>query len=274
MAPAEPFDRALRRRRHARALSTFARADFLHAAMADEIRARVAGVARAFPDILDLGGPAPLVPGAIRLALAPQDAALVADEDRLPFADASFDLVVSAAALASVSDLPGALAQIRRVLRPDGLFIAAFAGGMTLAELRADLLDAESTLTGGAAPRTAPMVEAQAAAGLLQRAGFAMPVADVERLTVRYPSLFALIDDLAAMGARSPLASRAPLRRDVLAAAAGRFAARAAPDGKVAVTVEIIHLAGWAPAPGQPVPLRPGSATTSLAEALSRRIQE
>ena len=221
-------------------------ADFLHAAMADEVLGRIAGVARDFAAVLDLGGPRPVWPGAVRMALAPP-ASLVADEDRLPFADASFDLVVSVAALASVSDLPGALAQVRRVLRPDGLFIAAFAGGMTLAELRGDLLEAEVALTGRAAARTAPMVEAQAAAGLLQRAGFAMPVSDVDRLTVRYAGLGRLLDDLAAMGARSPLQSRAPLRRDVLADAARRFAERADPDGKTAISVDILHLAGWAP---------------------------
>ncbi len=268
---AEPFDRALRRRRHSKAMPGFGRADFLHTAMADEVRARAAGVARGFADVLDLGGPAPVWPGAVRLGLATGGATLVADEDRLPFADASFDLVVSVGGLASVSDLPGALVQVRRVLRPDGLFVAAFAGGMTLAELRQDLLDADIAMTGGAAARIAPMVEAQAAAGLLQRAGFAMPVADVERLTVRYASIFGAFDDLAAMGARSPLASRSPLRRDVLADAAARFAGRAE-GGKTAVTVEIIHIAGWAPAPGQPVPLQPGSATTSLAKALGSRI--
>jgi SAM-dependent methyltransferase len=221
--------------------------------------------------VLDLGGPVPVWPGAVRLALASGAATLVGDEDRLPFADASFDLVVSAGGLSSVSDLPGALVQVRRVLRPDGLFVAAFAGGMTLAELRQDLLDADIAMTGGAAARIAPMVEAQAAAGLLQRAGFAMPVADVERLSVRYASVFGLLDDVTTMGARSPMASRSPLRRDVLADAAARFATRAV-DGKTAVTVEIIHLAGWAPAPGQPVPLKPGSATTSLAKALGSRI--
>lgn len=266
----EPFDRALRRRRHARA--DFASADFLHAAIADDLCERARLVNRGFADVLDLGGPAPVWPGAVRAALAAGQASLVADEDRLPFADASFDLVVAAGGLASISDLPGALLQARRVLRPDGLFLAAFAGGMTLAELRADLLAADIAATGGAAARIAPMVEAQAAAGLLQRAGFAMPVADVERLTVRYPSLFALLADLTAMGARSPLASRSPLRRDVLADAAARFAARAEPDGKTNVTIEILHLAGWAPAPGQPVPLAPGSATTSLAKALGSRI--
>jgi SAM-dependent methyltransferase len=244
MADAEPFDRALRRRRHAR--TRLEDADFLHAAMADEVLGRITGVARDFGAVLDLGGPRPVWPGAVRMALA-SPASLVADEDRLPFADASFDLVVSVAALASVSDLPGALAQVRRVLRPDGLFIAAFAGGMTLAELRNDLLEAEVALTGRVAARTAPMVEAQAAAGLLQRAGFAMPVSDVDRLTVRYAGLGRLLDDLAAMGARSPLQSRAPLRRDVLADAARRFAERAEPDGKTAISVDILHLAGWAP---------------------------
>ena len=271
MSATDPFDRVLRRRRHARAAAGFAAADFLHAVMVDELHARVGTVARGFADVLDLGGPAPAWPGAVRLALA-SPCSVIGDEDRLPFADASFDLVVAAGGLATVGDLPGALAQARRVLRPDGLFVAAFAGGMTLADVRADLIAAESAITGGAAARTAPMVDASAAAGLLQRAGFAMPVADVERLTVRYPSLFALFDDLRAMGARSVLASRSPLRRDVLLAAAARFAARAAPDGKTAVTVELLHLAGWAPGPGQPVPLKPGSATSSLAKALGSRV--
>lgn len=239
--------------------------------MVDELQARVGAVQRNFVDVLDLGGPAPAWPGAVRLALA-RPASIVGDEDRLPFADASFDLVVSAAGLATVGDLPGALAQARRVLRPDGLFVAAFAGGMTLADVRADLIAAEAGVTGGAAARTAPMVDGSAVAGLLQRAGFAMPVADVERLTVRYPSLFALFDDLAGMGARSVLASRVPLRRDVLMAAAERFAARAAPDGKTAVSVEILHVAGWAPGPGQPVPLKPGSATASLATVLGSKV--
>ena len=266
---AEPFDRALRRRRQARA--DLADADFLHAAMADEVRGRVAGVARDFAAVLDLGGPLPIWPGAIRVALAPP-ASVVADEDRLPFADASFDLVISVGGLTSVSDLPGALAQIRRVLRPDGFFAAAFVGGMTLSELRADLLGAEVALTGRAAPRTMPMVEAAAAASLLQRAGFAMPVADVDRLTVRYAGLGSLLADLTAMGARSVLRHRVSLRRNVLADAATRFAARADVDGKTRVSVDVLYLAGWAPGPGQPVPLQPGSGKTSLASALERRV--
>lgn len=244
---AEPFDRALRRRRHAAAQAGFASADFLHDAMVAETRARADALGRSFPQVLDLGGPAPAWPGAVRLALAPGEADLVADEDRLPFADASFDLVVSVAGLANLSDLPGALVQVRRVLKPDGLFLACIPGGLTLGELREDLILAESSLTGRAAPRVAPMVDAQSAAGLLQRAGFAMPVADSERLTVRYAGLPGLLRDLTLMGARSPLKARVALRRDVLADVAARFAARAAPDGKTAVTVDLLHLAGWAP---------------------------
>ena len=269
MASIDPFDRVVRRRQHGR--GDFANAAFLHDAIADEVRGRVTGVAREFSRVLDLGGPERVWPGAVRVALAPP-ASVVADEDRLPFADGAFDLVVAVGGLASVSDLPGALAQVRRVLAPDGLFVAAFVGGMTLAELRADLLAAEVALTGRAAARVAPMVEAQAAAGLLQRAGFAMPVADVDRLTVRYGSLWRLLDDLTAMGARSPLAARVPLRRDVLAAAAQRFAERAEPDGKTPVSVDVLTLTGWAPAPGQPVPLRPGSGKTSLADTIGKSL--
>ncbi|OSZ72098.1 hypothetical protein CAP39_01640 [Sphingomonas sp. IBVSS1] len=267
-----PFDAALRRRRHARAAPGFAAVDFLHQLMVEELRERVALVARNFTSVLDLGGPVPAWPGAVAASLSPvTGTAVVADEAALPFADASFDLVVSAGALTTVNDLPGALAGIRRVLQPDGLFVASFVGGMSLVELRACLLEAEAAITGGAGSHTAPMVEASAAAGLLGRAGFAMPVADVERLQLRYASLFGLLDDLTAMGARSVLAERRPLRRDVLMEAARRFAAMA-DGGKTAVTVEIIHVAGWAPGPGQPTPKAPGSATTSLAAALTRRV--
>jgi SAM-dependent methyltransferase len=268
-----PFDAVLRRRRHAAAVPGFGRVSFLHDLMADELRERVAMVARPFVDVLDLGGPRAIWPAATRVALtANEPGVTVADEDHLPFADASFDLVVSAGALTTVNDLPAALAGISRVLRPDGLFVAAFIGGMSLVELRACLLEAEAAITGGAGSHTAPMVEASAAAGLLARAGFAMPVADVERITLRYPSLFGLFEDLTAMGARSVLRQRRPMRRDVLMAAAERFTALADDDGKTGVTIEILHVAGWAPGPGQPSPRAPGSATTSLAAALKSRV--
>ncbi|WP_164157812.1 class I SAM-dependent methyltransferase, partial [Sandarakinorhabdus rubra] len=214
-----------------------------------------------FEAVLDLGGPAPVWPGAVRAVVAAGDAdgageqkglAVVADEACLPFAGGAFDLVVSAGALTTVNDLPGALAGIRRVLRPDGLLLAAFVGGMSLVELRACLLEAEAAITGGAGSHTAPMVEAQAAAGLLTRAGLVMPVVDIDRVTLRYGSLFDLFADLTAMGARSVLAERRPLRRDVLMDAARRFAAMADADGKTGVTVEILHLAAWAPGTPQP----------------------
>ncbi len=273
MAETLPFDAALRRRRHAAAAPGFGRVAFLHDLMAEELRERAGMVARPFADVLDLGGPRGIFPGAMRAALSASEAGVVVtDEDQLPFADASFDLVVSAGALTTVNDLPAARAGIRRVLRPDGPFVAAFVGGLSLVELRACLLAAEAAVTGGAGSHTAPMVEASAAAGLLARAGFAMPVADVERVTLRYASLFGLFDDLTAMGARSVLRQRRPLRRDVLAAAAAGFAAMADDDGKTGVTIEILHVAGWAPGPGQPSPKAPGSATTSLAAALKSRV--
>jgi hypothetical protein len=155
--------------------------------------------------------------------------------------------VVAAGSLATVNDLPGALVGVRRVLRPDGLFMASFVGGLSLVELRTCLLEAEAEIRGGAGRHTAPMVEAAQAAGLLARAGFVMPVADVDRVTLRYASLFGLFDDLAAMGARSVLMDRRPLRRDVLVNAAARFAAMADGDGKTPVTIEMLHVAGWAP---------------------------
>jgi SAM-dependent methyltransferase len=275
------FDDAARQHRHWRAAPGFADAAFVHDRMAEDLRERAGLVARDFASVLDLGGPRGVWPvgdrGAVRAVLAagpgePPGQTVVASETRLPFADAMFDLVVSAGALATVNDLPGALAEIRRVLRPDGLFLAAFAGGMTLVELRACLLEAQSALGRPVGRHTAPMVEAAAAAGLLARAGFQMPVADVDRFSVRYAGLGKLLDDLAAMGARSVLAGRRPLRRDVLAAAAQRFADMAHADGRTAVTVEILHVAGWAPGPGQPSPKAPGSATTSLATALGRRV--
>lgn len=262
-----PFCRQRRRQLHARAQAGFAYAGFLHNAMIAETRARVEALGRTFARVLDIGGPAPAWAGAVRMALAPgMGVQIVADEDRLPFADSSFDLVISIAGLASVSDLPGALWQARRVLAPDGLFVGCFAGGLTLGELREDLIRAESSLTDRVAPRLAPMVDAQAAAGLLGRAGFAMPVADIERVQIRYHDLAGLIADLSAMGARSPLAARLPLRRDVLADAARRFAARGdVADGKVAVTVDLVHLAGWAPG-------AQSGLESPLAQAISRAI--
>ncbi len=172
--------------------------------------------------------------------------AVVGDPDRLPLGDASVDLI-AAFGLHAVGDLPGALILARRALRPGGLFVAALPGGATLAELRADLLAAEVALTGRAAARVLPMVDPAAAPGLLQRAGFADPVAEVDTLTVRYADLAGVLRDLRGAGEGNILAHREPLRRDVLADAARRFAARAE-GGRIAVTVQVIYLTGRGPA--------------------------
>jgi len=193
------------------------------------------------------------------------------DEERLAFADQSLDLVVSTLALHWVNDLPGTLIQIRRALRPDGLFLGAILGGSTLTELRQALTEAEAELTGGAGLRIAPFADTFDAAGLLQRAGFALPVADVDRLVVRYSHPLKLIADLKAMGETNALVDRArrPLSRAVLGRACELYAARfAEPDGRVRASFDIITLTGWAPHPDQQQPLKPGTARMRLADAL------
>ncbi|MGZ8347199.1 MAG: methyltransferase domain-containing protein, partial [Allosphingosinicella sp.] len=191
----------------------------------------------------------------------------------LPFADAAFDLVVSVGVLDSVNDLPGALALVRRVLRPDGLFLAAFAGAGSLPQLRAAMRAADAAEQDGVVPRIHPQIDIRAAGDLLGRAGFALPVVDVETVTVRYSGLARLVGDLRAMGATNLLSARSkrPLGRLGLVAARAQFAAAAEADGKTAERFDIIHLSGWAPAPEQPRPARRGSATASLAEALRRK---
>jgi SAM-dependent methyltransferase len=197
---------------------------------------------------------------------------IVADEEALPFASGSFDLIVSALSLQWANDLPGALVQIRRALAPDGLFLAAVIGGQSLMELRTALTAAEAELTGGASPRVAPFADVRDLGGLLQRAGFALPVTDVEPLIVRYASMFALLRDLRAMGATNALTerSRVPLRRAVLTRAAEIYADRFSDsDGRVRATFEIVWLSGWAPHNSQQKPLAPGSARMRLADALN-----
>ena len=196
---------------------------------------------------------------------------VVGDLQALPLAPESTDLIVSALALHTVNDLPGTLAQIRRALRPDGLFLACLPGGQTLHELRHAFASAEAELTGGASPRVAPFADLRDLGGLLQRAGLALPVTDTDVVTVRYASMFALMADLRAMGATSSLVqrSRRPLRRDVLMRAAAIYGEKFADgDGRVRATFELIWLSGWAPHESQQKPLRPGSAKMRLAEAL------
>ena len=194
----------------------------------------------------------------------------IADAEAIPLASASVDLVVSALALHLANDLPGAFAQIRRALRPDGLFLCVLPGGDTLTELRQSLTAAEAELFGGAAPRVAPFAGVRQIGGLLQRAGFALPVADRDRISIRYSDLGALIRDLRSMGATNVLReSRRPLTRSVVARASEVYADRFSdPDGRIRATVELVWLSGWAPHESQQKPLSPGSAKKRLADAL------
>ena len=284
--PIEIFDTRLARRRLARAAAR--PADFLLARAADDIVERLGAVQRDFAEIGDIGTPGPALARALALAYPRAQVARVTpldttgltpgiirgDIERLPLAEASLDLAVSALALQGVNDLPGALVQIRTALKPDGLFVGSLVGGRTLVELRAVLTEAETTLTGGASPRVAPFADVRDMGGLLQRAGFALPVADSEVLTVRYASMFALMADLRAMGATNVLVarSRRPTPQALFLEAARLYAARHADsDGRIRATFEIVSLSGWAPHPSQAKPAPRGSATVSLADALGAK---
>jgi SAM-dependent methyltransferase len=199
------------------------------------------------------------------------------DEEALPFAPESFDLVVSALALQSVNDLPGTLVQIRRALSPDGLLMACLFGGQTLNELRTAFAAAEEERMGGVSPRVAPFADVRDLGALLQRAGFALPVTDVDTVMVRYPNMFALMADLRAMGATNPLAERLrrPASRGLLMRAARIYEEKFGDkDGRVRATFEIVWLLGWAPHESQQKPLAPGSAKMRLADALGTKEQK
>lgn len=273
------FDRALVRSRLRRALSG-AYPDFLLARAVEDLDERLGAVLRRFGVAADLGSALPLAVPVLqakadrvwRLAEAPAPGTeCVGDLEALPFADASLDLACSLLALHAVNDLPGALIQIRRSLRPDGLFIGCLLGGRTLQELRQVLLQAEAETTGGVSPRIAPFADLRDLGSLLQRAGLALPVVDSELVTVRYRDVLGLLRDLKAMGWANALTqrSRKPLRRDTLLRAGELYAEQFAdPDGRLRATFEIVWLSGWAPHESQQKPLRPGSAKARLADAL------
>ena len=192
---------------------------------------------------------------------------VAADEEALPFANASLDLVVSALALQFVNDLPGTLIQIRRALKPDGLLLAALVGGESLSELREAIATAEIEIEGGVSPHIAPFADVRELGALLQRAGFALPVIDSERLVVRYDSVSALVRDLRHMGATNILSERRrkPLNRATVQRMAEIYRERFADeDGRLRASFEIIWLSGWAPHEGQQKPLKPGSAARRL----------
>ena len=276
-----PFDRSLRRLRRDRAAA--GDADYLRRRAADEIVDRLDLVRRDLRTALDLGCGHAYLSERLRargLDVVAADAGRLfsrrargvqCDEDRLPFGDGRFDLVVSVGALDTVNDLPGALALIRRTLRPDGLFLAAFAGAGSVPRLRQAMRMAEEADGGAAAsPRIHPQIDVRAAGDLLGRAGFALPVVDCDSVRVRFRDFSQLVADLRAMAATNLLLarSRRPLGRIAYAAAAAEFARCAEEDGKTTETFEILHLSGWAPSPDQPSPARRGSATASLADAL------
>ena len=286
------FDRALHARRLDRASAGFGAASFLQGRAADDLVERLAAIRRTFPVAVDLGARdgafarslAEDAPGKIGwltetdLSLAMLGSRsgprLVADEERLPFVPESLDLVVSALALHWVNDLVGALIQVRRALKPDGLFVGALLGGATLTELRQSLTEAETRARGGAGPRVSPFVDAHDGAALLQRAGFALPVVDTDKVTVRYDHPLKLLADLRATGETAALfdRDRAPLTKRILEDMSAIYAERfSAPDGRIVATFEIITLTGWAPHPEQQKPLARGSAKMRLADALTTR---
>lgn len=285
-APAPPFEPRLVRAHKRRAAAGFEQAAFLHRRAAEDLAERLEAIPRDFPRALIYGAPALMSEAiAARPALAQRIGAItLADSapelvrhgaafapDAWPFAPESFDLIVSPLALHWANDLPGALIQARRALAPDGLFLATLFGGETLMELRLALIEAESELLGGASPRIAPFAELQDLAGLLQRAGFALPAADKDRVTVRYAEQLRLFADLRDMGETNALAARAThaLSKRLLGRTLEAYRARASdPDSRVRATFDLMTLTGWAPHASQQQPLKPGSAKTRLAEAL------
>ena len=285
-APPVIFDRALLRLRRRRA-ARLGPATFLLDRVAGDLSDRLATVMRQFPLAADLATSGDAVRQVLlasgkvgdvvtldeddAAAVAPGTLRVVTDIEALPLREASLDLAVSGLALQFVNDLPGTLIQVRRALKPDGLFIAALLGGATLTELRQALTEAEAEMEGGVSPRVAPLIDVRELGALLQRAGFALPVTDADRVTVRYDNVIALMHDLRRMAATNPLIERrrTPLRRTTLARAGAIYADRFADsDGRIRASFEIVWLSGWAPHERQQQPLRPGSARTRLADAL------
>ena len=268
------FDRKLlaQRRRRARALGP---ETFLLERVTQELVERLAAVKRHFPLALDFGTPdillskALMTSGQVDELITSEQVA--SDEEALPFDEEKFDLVVSALSLQWVNDLPGTLLQIRRVLKSDGLLLAALIGGETLHELRESFAAAEAEITGGASPRVSPFAEVRSLGSLLQRAGYALPVIDSDRHIVRYQNAFRLFQDLRRMGATNALVerSRKPLTKRIVARAAEIYAGRFSdPDGRLRATFDVLWISGWAPHESQQKPLKPGSAKTRLADAL------
>lgn len=283
------FDRSLVRRRRERAMGRYAEFAFLEQEVAHRVADRLQDIRRRFPLALELGARSGALGSALRASgkidslirsdLAPGWAekrgtdgpALALDEEFLPIADGSLDAIFGALSLHWVNDLPGALTQMRRALKPDGLLLVALLGGETLVELRDAFAEAEVDVTGGLSPRVSPFADLRDAGGLLQRAGFALPVVDADTITVTYETALHLMRDLRGMGETNTVLERrrAPMTRALLGRVAEIYAQRFADgDGRIPARFQILYLTGWSPAPSQPKPLRPGSARSRLADAL------
>jgi SAM-dependent methyltransferase len=269
------FDHALMQARAKRRMQLQDGADFLFRRTAEDLAERLQPVLRPFPAIADIGTPHDAFARALKIIRPDSAITQIAvgprERETLDLPAEAFDLATSGLALQHANDLPGALIQIRRALRPDGLFIGCLAGGATLTELRQSLAEAESEITGGVSPRVFPFADVRDMGGLLQRAGFALPVADSETITVRYTNIFSLMADLRSMGATNVLddRSRRFTSRNLFLRAADVYQRRFSdPDGKIRATFEIIWLTGWAPHESQQKPLKPGSAKQRLADAL------
>jgi SAM-dependent methyltransferase len=266
------FDRALlaARQRRARAAGPV---EFLLERVVEDMDERLLAVNRRFVDVADIWTPGHGLRAPSRAGSLTRVALVDSADETLPFTPQSIDLALSALAFQFVNDLPGVLAQIRRALKPDGLLLAAMIGGDTLTELRQSFAAAEAECEGGVSPRVAPFADLRDVGGLLQRAGLALPVTDVDRITVRYANAFALMADLRRMGATNILMERrrTPTRRATLLRMTELYAERFADsDGRIRATFDIIWLSAWAPHESQQKPLKPGSAQASLEEAVKK----
>jgi SAM-dependent methyltransferase len=265
------FDRKARALRAARAAHMGE--SFLVKEAAAGVADRAGAATRSFHDAVDIGS-ADAAFDVLRPVAGQWTRRALGENEILDLPPERFDLAVSVLSLHAVNDLPGALIQIRRALKPDGLFVAALFAGDTLKELRESLAAGEEAISGGVSPRVAPFADVRDLGGLLQRAGFNLPVADTERTTVRYRQFDTLVSDLRAAGETNALVqrSRKPFRRDVLAASLSHYkSVHAEDDGRLRATFDIVYLTGWTPHESQQKPLRPGSAKTRLADALGTR---
>jgi SAM-dependent methyltransferase len=243
---------------------------FLIAEAANGVADRAGAATRRFQNALEIGS-TDIAFSVVQPVADRWTRVTFSENEVLELPEQQFDLAVSVLALHAVNDLPGALIQIRRALKPDGLFVAALFAGDTLKELRESFAAGEEAVCGGVSPRVAPLADVRDLGGLLQRARFNLPVADIERTTVRYRQFETLVSDLRAAGETNALEQRArkPLRRDVLAASLAHYKSfHAQADGRLHATFDVVYLTGWTPHESQQKPLRPGSAKMRLADAL------